>query len=223
MNKSKYRHELKHSISGYDMVMLTKKLELAAVPDENMRNGSYKVRSLYFDSFTDSVLRDKLDGISVREKFRIRFYNMDDSFIRLEKKTKRYGLCLKESAPLSRELTERIIRGDTGSPDDAGVPLVTELCVKMLTESLRPKVIVDYTRRAYVFPYGNVRITFDSSITSSYDTENFFERSSEIPASGEIVMEIKYDEFLPDVIAQLVRQSGRQSGSFSKYAAARFL
>lgn len=223
LENEKYRHEIKHSISCGDFLMLTGKIGLIASPDENMRCGEYFIRSLYFDSFSDKVLREKLDGLGEREKFRIRFYNMDDSFIRLEKKSKKAGLCLKKSAALTRGQVQKIIAGDFDFLEDSEEPLCRELYIKMLTERLRPKIIVDYRRKAYVFPYGNVRVTFDHDISSSYDLENFFGETSDIPVPNEIIMEVKYDEFLPQIIADITRLDGRQSCSFSKYAAARYI
>ncbi|MCM1328924.1 MAG: polyphosphate polymerase domain-containing protein [Ruminococcus sp.] len=223
MSTEKYRHELKHSISRGDFLMLTGKIGLIASPDENMRGGEYFIRSLYFDSYSDKALREKLDGFGDREKFRIRFYNMDDGFIKLEKKSKHAGLCLKKTAPLLRAETERIIAGDFAFLENSDEPLCRELYIKMLTDRLRPKTIVDYRRKAYVFPYGNVRVTFDYDISSSYDLENFFGKTSQIPVPNEIIMEVKYDEFLPQIIADITQLGGRQSGSFSKYAAARYV
>lgn len=214
---------MKHSISYGDFLMLTGKIGLVAKPDENMRDGEYFIRSLYFDSYSDKVLREKLDGLGDREKFRIRFYNMDSSFVRLEKKSKKAGLCQKRSAELTREQVQKIIAGDAGFLEFSEEPLCRELYIKMLTEKLRPKMIVDYKRMAYVFPYGNVRVTFDRDISSSYDLENFFGETSKIPVPNEIILEVKYDEFLPQIIADITQLGGRQSCSFSKYAAARYI
>lgn len=219
----KYRHEIKHSISRGDFLMLTGKIGIIAKPDENMRDGEYFIRSLYFDSYRDKVLREKLDGLGEREKFRIRFYNMDDSLVRLEKKSKKVGLCLKGSADISWEQVQKITKGDFDFLENSEEPLHRELYIKMLTEQLRPKIIVDYKRKAYVFPCGNVRITFDYDISSSYDLENFFGETAQIPVPEEIIMEVKYDEFLPQIIADITQLNGRQSCSFSKYAAARII
>ncbi len=220
----KYRHEYKYIINMSDLIYLNEKIGYIACPDEHMKNGSYFVRSLYFDNFSDKALREKLDGINVREKFRIRFYDMDDSFIRLEKKSKRNSLCMKNSAVLTRKQTENIIEGNYDLLADSDEPLLREFYIKLCAEQLRPKMIIDYRRRAYVYPYGNVRVTFDNEIASSGDTENFFyECGGSVPVPEEIVMEIKYDEFLPQVITDITRLSSRQSGAFSKYAAGRYI
>ncbi|MBP1560028.1 MAG: polyphosphate polymerase domain-containing protein [Oscillospiraceae bacterium] len=220
----KYRHELKHIINTADFLALTSKLGFIAEPDEHMKNGAYFVRSLYFDNYSDKVMRDKIDGLSVREKFRIRFYDMDDSFIRLEKKSKLHGLCMKQSAVLNREQTERIIGGDTDFLAEEKDPLLNEFYAKLTSLCLRPKSIVDYTRQAYVYPYGNVRITFDYGIRSVNSAEDFFTReSADVPVTNTVIMEVKYDDFLPQIIADITCLEGRQSESFSKYAAARYI
>ena len=224
MSIPKYRHECKHFISMSDFLSLTSKIGFFASPDENMTNGSYFVRSLYFDNYMDKVLREKVDGVSIREKFRIRFYNMDDSFIRLEKKSKHRGRCLKESAKLTRGQAEMILKGDYDFLAQADEPLLNEFFAKLTGEFLRPKLIVDYTRQAYVYPVGNVRITFDYNIHSSNDTDLLFSRDLiEVPMPDAIVLEVKYDEFLPQIFADITQLEGRQTESFSKYAAGRYI
>ncbi len=219
-----YRHEYKHNINMSDFVILNSKIKLFAKPDEHCENGSYFIRSLYFDNYMDKALREKLDGISIREKFRIRFYNMDDSFILLEKKSKHKGLTLKEQAPLTREQVERIMAGDCEFLAQSDNLLLNEFYAKLEGECLRPKLIVDYTRQAYVYAPGNVRITFDYDIHSSVFTDDFFsDVLSSMPVPNTIIMEVKYDEFLPQIIADLLRLDGRQTASFSKYAAGRYI
>lgn len=224
MDGTKYRHEYKHYISMSDFLSLTGKIRFIAEPDGHMTDGSYFIRSLYFDNFADKALREKVDGVSVREKFRIRFYDFDDSFIRLEKKSKRSGLCLKQSAELSRSQTEMIINGEYGFLSETENPLLNEFYAKLTGELLRPKLIVDYTRQAYVYPPGNVRVTFDYNIHSSCDVNMFFTPEvSPVPVPGAVIMEVKYDEFLPQIIADITQLYGRQTGSFSKYAAGRYI
>lgn len=206
-----------------DFISLTGKMNAAAVSDGHMKNGFYFVRSLYFDNLRDTALREKLDGNRNREKFRIRFYDMDDGFIRLEKKIKRSGLCMKLSAPLTREKTERLISGDYAFLAEGDDPLLCELYAKMSGELLRPKLTVDYNRKAYVFPAGNVRITFDYNIRSDENVSAFFDPApAAFPAGSDIILEIKYDEFLPQFISDILQLDGRQTGAFSKYAAGRF-
>ncbi len=221
-----YRHEYKHCINTADYLILDSKIKLFAVPDEHCVNGPYFIRSLYFDNYMDKALREKLDGISVREKFRIRFYNMDDSKILLEKKAKHKGLTLKEQAFLTRQQVERIMVNDYEFLAESDSLLLNEFYAKLENECLRPKLIVDYTRQAYVYAPGNVRVTFDSAIHSSVFTDDFFSSdvsAVSVPVPNTIIMEVKYDEFLPQIIADLLRLDGRQTASFSKYAAGRYI
>ncbi len=225
MNHQNFRHELKHAISSFDAVELVSRLKHVALPDTHaVNNGSYSVRSLYFDNAYDKALREKIDGISNREKFRVRFYNGDTSYIRLEKKVKSRGLCQKYSAVITKEQCERLLSGDYGFLKESEDGLFLELYAKMHTEQLRPKTIVDYTRQAYIFPAGNVRVTLDSDVRTSTQVNGFL--NSELCCRGvtkAVILEIKYDSFLPQVIADLVQVKNRQAAAFSKYAACRTL
>ncbi|MDE6103091.1 MAG: polyphosphate polymerase domain-containing protein, partial [Oscillospiraceae bacterium] len=142
----KYRHEWKHKITYGNMLVLRGRLSAIAKRDKHTANGKYEIRSLYFDTLTDKALREKTDGVNIREKFRIRYYNGDLSFIRLEKKSKINGLCLKESTPLSVESVQAILDGNYSVILRDGQPLITEFYSKITGGGLRPKTIVDYTR-----------------------------------------------------------------------------
>ena len=140
-----FRHEWKHEITMADLLTIRQRMKAVAKLDEHAGNGSYKIRSLYFDTPTDRALREKIDGVNRREKFRIRYYDDDTSVIHLEKKSKAAGLCHKENAPLTKDEAQSIVDGDLSWMMESGRPLVQELYVKMTTQGLRPKVIVDYT------------------------------------------------------------------------------
>lgn len=218
----KYRHELKHEITTLELLTLRTRLKAVASPDRHAENGRYVIDSLYFDTAADKALREKLDGVNVREKFRIRFYNGDTSFIRLEKKSKINGLCAKQSAPVTKQQVRSLLDGDTAWMAQSDDALIRELYAKMRS-GLMPKAIVSYTREPFVFPAGNVRVTLDYDIRSSLDCRSFLdpERIS-LPAGGDsIVLEVKWDEFLPDVIRDTVQLPDCRSTAFSKYAVSR--
>lgn len=219
------RHELKHSINLADVLQLRAKLPFIAKPDENsLSDNGYRVKSLYFDNYNDKVLKEKLDGVDNREKFRLRLYNNDISFIRLEKKSKKNGLCYKQSALLTEQECRQIIKGEYGVLKENGNPLCLELYVKMRYELLRPKNIVDYHREAYVYPPGNVRVTLDYDIRTDYNIQNFFTpMPALITLPGVYILEVKYDDFLPEIIRGMVSLSSRKSGAFSKYAISRIM
>lgn len=192
-------------------------------PDQHGLDGRYFVRSLYFDTPADTALREKLDGVSRREKFRIRLYNHDISFIQLEKKSKLAGLGCKQSAALTPQQAQKIVDGDLDWMRSCEDGLVRELYSKMRTQQLRPKTIVDYTREAFVYPPGNVRVTLDYNIRTGLGCTDFLNPDcSTIPAGDSpIILEVKWDEFLPDVIRSAVQLEGRRVSAFSKYAQCR--
>lgn len=219
----KFRHEFKHEITEFDYLMLKNRLTCTIYPDKNGDNGKYQIRSLYFDNIYDTALREKLDGVNHREKFRIRSYNFQNDFIRLEKKSKINGLCNKVSAKISAENVASIIKGDIAFLEQEEAPLLQELYIKMTTQGMEPKTIVDYTREAFTFPAGNVRITLDYDIRTGLSSTDFLNRDCVTVPAGDkvIILEVKWDEFLPDFVRDAVQMTGRKSAAFSKYAACR--
>lgn len=219
----KYRHEWKHEIGYADVLSLRQRLSAVAKHDIHAKNGKYLIRSLYFDNASDKALRDKIDGVNLREKFRIRFYNNDTSFICLEKKSRINGLCLKETARLTEWQAQAVAYGNPEWMMQSGVPLIEEFYSKIRNEGLRPKTIVDYTREPFVFPAGNVRVTIDYDIRMGLSCTDFLKPDCvTIPAGDSpIILEVKWDEFLPDIIRSAVQIKNCRSGAFSKYAACR--
>lgn len=216
------RHEWKHEITRLDMLALRQRLRAVARADGHASGGKYLVRSLYFDTPSDKALREKIDGVSRREKFRIRFYNGDTSLIHLEKKSKLGGLGSKQSATLSAGEVSALLSGDLRWMLSSGEPLVRELYAKMRTELLGPKTIVDYTREPYVYPAGNVRVTLDYDIRRGLRPGDFLDPGVTIPAGdAPVILEVKWDAFLPDIIRDAVRLEGRRASAFSKYAQCR--
>ena len=215
-----YRNELKHIIDAADKAAICANLRAVAKPDVHAGpTGQYFIRSLYFDSIADKALREKIDGVNEREKFRIRYYNYDPSVIHLEKKVKRNGLGYKISADLTAEEAQRIVNGDTLWMASSGRGLLIELYSKMKSEGLRPKTIVDYTRIPFVYAPGNVRITVDENIRTGLNCTDFLNPDSiTIPAAGNLILlEVKWDEYLPNVIRQAIQVKNRRSTAFSKY------
>ena len=192
-------------------------------PDLHARDGRYLIRSLYFDDLRDTALREKLDGVGRREKFRLRCYNCDDSYLVLEKKSKAGGLCAKEQAPLTRQQARALLACDGAALAADPSPLVQELRSKMQTRGLRPRTIVDYTREPFVFAPGNVRVTLDYDIRTGLGSTDFFDfRCPTIPVGdAAAVLEVKWDEYLPSVIRDLVQVPSTRTAAFSKYAACR--
>ncbi|MBP3633086.1 MAG: polyphosphate polymerase domain-containing protein [Oscillospiraceae bacterium] len=217
-----YRHEWKHRLNGADLVILRQRLRQVMMPDIHASDGTYFIRSLYFDDGSDTALREKLDGVSKREKFRIRYYNFDPSLIHLEKKSKICGLGIKETVTLTPQQTQAIINRDTDWMKTSSQPLLQELHRKT-TGGLRPKTIVDYTREAFVFPPGNVRVTLDYHIRTGLSCTDFLNTDCiTIPVPEDpILLEVKWDNFLPTVIRDAVQLNNRHAAAFSKYAICR--
>ncbi len=218
-----YRHEWKHEINALDRLVLLARLSAVMQPDSHAVGGTYRIRSLYFDTPDDRALREKLDGVNEREKFRVRYYNGDLSYIVLEKKSKLGGLCAKQSCRLTPEEAQKIVDGDLGWMVDADRPLCAELYSKMQSRLLRPRTIVDYTREAFVFGPGNVRVTIDRDVrTGDFRTDFLDPETLTLPAGeSPIILEVKWDDFLPDVVRDAVTLPGRRVTAFSKYAQCR--
>ena len=222
MYMPQYRHEWKHELNLSDRIAIRQRLRLIARPDEHTDGGRYLVRSLYFDNLTDKALREKIDGVNRREKFRIRYYNGDTSVIHLEKKSKLGGLGNKQSAVISAPEAEAILHGELDWMMDSGRPLVRELYSKMRTQLLCPRTIVDYTREPYIYPPGNVRVTMDHGIRTGLDCTAFLEPCVTVPAGeAPIILEVKWDTFLPEIIRDAIQLEGRRASAFSKYAQCR--
>ena len=219
----RYRHEWKHEISYADLLAIRQRLRAVAESDPHAEGGRYLIRSLYFDNLDDKALREKIDGVNLREKFRIRYYNGDTSVIHLEKKSRRAGLGTKFSAALSREEAQRIVNGNPDWMMDSGRPLVQELYCKMRWQGLRPKVIVEYTREPFIYRPGNVRVTFDYDIRTGLSCTDFLNPDCVTIPAGDapILLEVKWDAFLPSIIRDAVQTPGRHAEAFSKYAQCR--
>ena len=222
--EKRYRHEWKHEITWGDLIAIRQRLRAVAQPDPHAVEGKYLIRSLYFDNPRDKALREKLDGVNAREKFRIRYYNGDTSFIQLEKKSKLNGLGTKYAARLSAEEAQAIVDGDLRwmlAAQDR--PLVQELYFKAQTQGLRPKTIVDYTREPFIYRPGNVRVTFDYNIRTGLSCTDFLNWDCPTAPAGDapIILEVKWDAYLPDIIRDCVQTPGRRVSAFSKYAQCR--
>lgn len=223
MEDIRYRHEWKHEIRYVDLLTIRQRLRAVAIPDPHAQDGKYLIRSLYFDNLNDKALREKVDGVNRREKFRIRYYNGDLNLIHLEKKSKVSGLGTKYSAGLSAEEAQAIVDGRLDWMMDSGRSLVQELYTKMKFQGLRPRTIVDYTREPFIYGPGNVRVTFDYNIRTGLGCVDFLNPDCiTIPAvDAGIILEVKWDNFLPSIIRDAVQTPGRRVTALSKYAQCR--
>lgn len=218
-----FRHEVKHEISNHDMLILRQRLRAVMKPDSYAVNGQYEIRSLYFDNLDDKALREKLDGANIREKYRIRLYNNDDSIIHLERKFKHGGLGFKESANLTRSQAQAIVVGDVNWMAKSRDEIILGFYTRIRNEGLKAKVIVDYIREPFVFEPGNVRVTLDYDIRTGMSCTDFLNQDCmTVPINNFLcILEVKWDNYLPDVIRDAIQLDGRRNAAFSKYAACR--
>lgn len=225
-DRGNYRHELKYQISQSDYLAIRQRVRSVMKRDPHADvSGIYGIQSLYFDNYRDKALLEKLNGISQREKFRIRYYNEDLSYITLEKKIKNKELCKKLDASLTKEEYQKILLQPGTWMAEHKEALVRELYYKMQVQQLRTRVFVSYQREAFIYEAGNVRVTFDSDIRSSLFQREFLNHPiSDIPATEKetgMVMEVKYDAFLPEIIQCLLQAENLRQAAFSKYAVCR--
>ncbi|WP_284641344.1 polyphosphate polymerase domain-containing protein [Paenibacillus silviterrae] len=223
----KLRHELKYYIHPHDYVVLRNRVSSFLVLDKNSNDPQgYGIRSLYFDSPQDNALYDKQDGIFAREKYRIRIYNGSDRTIKLERKSKFGDYVSKEAATLTRAEYDRILLGDVTYLKDSEIPLILDFYRALTLRAYRPTVIVDYTREAYIYEPGDVRITFDKMLSAGMNTVDLFDDHLALNEALEptrTILEIKFNEFLPDTIRKLAQPPASQRSAISKYVICREL
>lgn len=218
------RHEYKFSINQTDDYIVANRLRKLFLHDAFAdETGNYRVSSLYFDTPNDKALRQKLDGVSEREKFRIRYYNDDLSFMRLEKKIKKAKMNAKFNTRISKEQVEKILHGKIDFLLHSNDALMIELYSKMRGQLLQPKSIVTYEREAFQYIPGNVRITVDRNVRTVLDATHFLDMNAVHMAvdRGFNIFEVKYDEFLPEIVKLAVQIPNRQARENSKYALSR--
>ena len=216
-----WRHELKFVCSAGQLAVIQSRICALMQRDAHAgEDGRYTIRSVYFDDAWDSCFSENEDGTDPREKFRIRIYNASADKITLELKQKMRGMTRKQSCPLTRQQCMEMLAGQGPVLHEQMPAVLKKFLLQQKTRRLLPKVIVEYDRTPWVYRLGNVRVTFDENIHSSCETDRFlepdFSRRQIMPA-GWHVLEVKYDDFLPDPIRQALQLNVLQRTSFSKY------
>lgn len=215
------RHENKYHISQGSAAYLSTLLGRTMDIDENANQyGEYHIRSLYFDDAFNTAMADKIDGTQHRKKYRIRIYNYSDRQIRLERKTKVGDYISKESAALSRELAEQLIAGDAYGLERLGNPLLADMYTQMTTRLLRPVVVVDYVRKAFVHPAENTRVTLDRQLRTGFVSKDLF--NPDLPTlpclhNETVILEVKYDRRFPEHLRPILSTVPAQRSAISKY------
>lgn len=215
------RHEHKYIINYHEYSYLKPRLEAIMQKDPYSVNGSYFIRSLYFDDMFGTAYSEKESGVEFRRKYRIRIYNGSDSVIKLERKEKFADFISKSSAGITKEQFYEIIKdGDISFMLQSDNKLMQDMYAEIRTAHLSPAVIVDYTRDVLVYNEGNVRVTFDRDIAAGIDTPDVFSPSVTTVRAIEpdlMVMEVKYDDFLPEIIRRALAITSHRKEAFSKY------
>lgn len=218
--KEEWRHENKFIISRAQKVVIENSLQGVLQKDKHLHGEFYNIRSMYFDDYMHTCFYENENGDDPREKFRIRIYDTNSDFIRLELKKKHRSMTQKLQCSLTKRQVETIISG-TQLPDfETLPPLLKKFELQRKCRLLKPDVIVDYERVPYVYDLGNVRITFDMNVATSNMFENFFERTMpkrNILMPDMLILEVKYNELLPDWIEGLISKEIEQRITFSKF------
>ena len=222
--RGKYRHEQKYLVNEQDIALITARIRPFLKPDAFHPEGAYRIRSVYFDDWQDSALRENLGGVSPRSKLRIRIYDEDMSFIQLEQKIKDHDLTLKKSCSLTPEECRSLLEGRPVRACGRDRPPLSFLQAGMLLRRLLPRVLVEYERTAYTCTEGNVRITFDRNLASSGHVRRLSDPAlpkRPVMRPGQHIMEVKYDEFLPSHIRKALDTGKLERTAFSKYVLCR--
>jgi len=215
-----YRHELKYLINHCDLALTRQRINGIMKRDEHTVNGIYKIRSLYFDDYWNTSFTDKIMGVNNRKKYRIRFYNDDDRFIRLERKSKVENYICKVSTPITREEAELIIDGRYAFLLKKDNDLCRDVYYQCVSRVMRPCVIVEYEREAFVHLAGDTRVTFDTNVRASTMFKEFF--TPLLPFSymfeeGNLVMEVKFTELLSKIIRNAIPCKSNEYSAVSKF------
>lgn len=224
LNGMQGRREIKHEMTKMDCYLLRNKLKHYMELDPHAKeNGTYAIRSVYFDNFDNKVMNQKKEGLFERDKFRVRLYDSNTEFLNLEKKSKRNNLTYKQKCPITAEEYEKIRRGDVAWMETDSRPLMQDLYWQMNLLQLKPLTVVDYEREVFIYKHGNVRVTFDSSIRTSLRNNDVLNPNISMVETepNVVILEVKFDEFLPNVIKQLLQVSDMRAGAYSKYQISR--
>ncbi len=222
------RHELKYYINTMEYHLLSRALDKVLFRDPNgdPEFNEYHIRSLYFDTYNNQALLDKINGVRDRDKYRLRIYNLSDEFIRMECKTKIGSLISKRSLAIPRTLAEQLMAADPTGLERTRSGLLQDVYREMTLNLLHPVVIVDYVREAYLYPVEDVRITFDKKLRSGVASCDLFNPEvATVPpmGGGQMILEVKYNRMLPPFIRDLLNTyvHRAQNSAISKYCMCR--
>ena len=217
-----YRYENKYIIDLYSAELLKRQLKSLMKMDEHSISDdvSYEIRSLYYDDDNDTAYFDKINGIEFRRKYRLRMYNNDFHTIKLECKFKDENMTKKEYCEISSKNAKLLVKEEYDR-----IHIYNDFYKKFINDvkymGLKPRVIVDYSRLALCYPASDVRITFDSKLKSSNAISSYFDDSilrTDCFDENQVVLEVKYNDFLPDIIQTILNQYNLRSIAISKFS-----
>lgn len=215
-----FRFEKKYILNNLQVEQLKHRLSPIMKLDPILSGKEfYSIRSLYFDDYKDTCLKQVINGISERYKYRIRFYNDNTDYIVLEKKYKINNMTKKTSVQITKEIVDGILKGNFVISKDNN-KLLNEFYLMIRTRGFKPVVIIDYDRIPYVYDAGCVRVTLDYNLSCSYDFDNLFSdeiRRIPLMEEGNTILEVKYNDFIPDYIRFCLQLDGLYRTSYSKY------
>lgn len=220
---SKLRKEIKYILNKHEYIFLRKVFDVIATKDINAdENGCYLVSSLYFDDMNNSAYIDGKLGLHNRYKYRIRCYNNSKNSLKIEKKFKINEFGGKEAENLSFEAYENILKSNVQTPDQASSSIAKAFFIESVTKNLKPKVIVNYNREAFTYRLGreSIRITFDSNLNWALNTYDFYDENAillKAYTDEQYIFEVKYFDFLPEIIFDLLCGLNKFPPGFSKY------
>lgn len=221
MSESVYRHEVKYETDPDKAWSIRQNIAPLLQIDSNAAiTGYYVVKSLYFETPYNSDYTDKELGVQFRQKVRLRSYAGNDVY-KLEIKSKNGDVATKYSVSLTRRQAEMVVNGNYNCILEIGSANRMYIYHQLITNVYRPLMVVSYTRYPFTNPAGNFRVTFDENIRYSVNYESLFQ---EIPMTGlttdKTIIEIKYDDFVPDWITDYLVGNGINAGENSKYGSA---
>lgn len=221
MSEQKFRHEYKYLCTQGQLADLENRVKALMKKDAHVSGRPfYGIRSVYFDDIQNTCYYQNEDGTDQRRKWRMRIYDGKSGLIKLERKKKVRGMTAKEACSLSRETADLLLAGEIPECEKEAPVLLKQFISEMRSMGMQPKIIVDYERTPYVYANGNVRVTFDRNIASAPVSGAFWEKKMHkrpILPLGQHLMEVKFDEYLPDFIYHALNVPDLQRTTFSKY------
>ena len=223
MTEKMYRQERKYLLTNVKAYLLEQRISPILSRDTHAGDdGAYRIRSVYFDTGNDMAYREKGMGISDREKIRLRFYNANTEVVKLERKEKKQNLVHKDVVLIRRDTAEEMIRGHFSGLLEYDSPLAREIYAKYQAEQLMPVVVVDYMRRAYVYPAADIRVTFDYEVQAEVVSGDFWEATDAYDVlGGQVIVEVKFNRYLPEHIKEMINSVQGIKMALSKYVMCR--